>query len=951
MGCYNGLALSETLVAIDLETTGVDPIRDAIIEIGAVRFNIEDGILDEFTTLINPRRPIPPPVQRLTDIPEDEVMNAPILEVVASDVESFIGDHPLVGHYSAAFDAPFLDAAGIRHSEVIYDTYDLASLLLPGAGQYSLRTLVERFGVSFPVQHRALPDAVAHMELFLALYRRADQLSPSIISSVCRWVASTHLPWRQFFLNRIDAPPSEGHGYIPIEKPSLPDALQLRTGPVWAEPSAATDLLASAVDQPELFPQFEERPQQMEMAVKVAERLNEGGQLIVEAATGTGKSLAYLAPASLYALEGRCRLVISTATINLQEQLVGKDIPILKALLAARSGDGSSQELRTAQLKGRRNYLCLRRLSAMQMASQFTDLEAKMMARLSIWLAETDTGDRSELNLNRPEEAIWQRLSAESSDCNAGSCFYAAEGTCFLARARRRAEAAHIVVVNHALLLSNVAAGGHLLPSYSHLIIDEGHHLEEEATQQLGFSAREEEFASFLDRCQRLTVEFQAGLRSPATALGPGASLSGIVSDLTRIVERARIRLQEFADEVRNFMREQINGQSTHDNRLLIDRAMRVQPGWSDVELTCDNLRLALSGSLNVLDTLSKELASMSHGTLLNYDLLTTEASALLERGALLSEGVADAVGKDDEERIVWIEEERRSGSLTVASAPLQVGELLKERLYEGNEAVVVTGATLASRGSFEYIRERLGLEEAEDLRLESPFDYGQAALVLLPTDMPEPSQKSYMGALTQAVSELGEASQGRALVLFTSHASLRAAYGPIRDVLTKKGVDVLGQGIDGPPPKLLRSLRSNPRTLLLGTASFWEGVDIAGEALSLLVMAKLPFTVPTDPIFSARSTTYDNPFGEYALPQAVLRFKQGFGRLIRSKRDRGVAVILDSRISSKRYGRTFLESLPPCKVHKVPLRELSGLTIDWLSTDGDSQASSTDSGRHEGQD
>ena len=240
-------------------------------------------------------------------------------------------------------------------------------------------------------------------------------------------------------------------------------------------------------------------------------------------------------------------------------------------------------------------------------------------------------------------------------------------------------------------------------------------------------------------------MEFQAGLRSPATALGPGASLSGIVSDLTRIVERARIRLQEFADEVRNFMREQINGQSTHDNRLLIDRAMRVQPGWSDVELTCDNLRLALSGSLNILDTLSKELASMSHGTLLNYDLLTTEASALLERGALLSEGVADAVGRDDEGRIVWIEEERRSGSLTVASAPLQVGELLKERLYEGNEAVVVTGATLASRGSFEYIRERLGLEEAEDLRLESPFDYGQAALVLLPTDMPEPSQKSYM--------------------------------------------------------------------------------------------------------------------------------------------------------------------------------------------------------------
>jgi len=251
----------------------------------------------------------------------------------------------------------------------------------------------------------------------------------------------------------------------------------------------------------------------------------------------------------------------------------------------------------------------------------------------------------------------------------------------------------------------------------------------------------------------------------------------------------------------------------------------------------------------------------------------------------------------------------------------------------------VLTSATLATRSSFRYIRQRLGLEDARELLLGSPFEYRQAALILLPADLPEPNHRDYPPALQQALVELCRASQGRALALFTSHASLRAAHAAIRGPLGEQGIAVLGQGIDGTPRQLLGALKRDAKTVLLGTASFWEGVDVVGEALSLLILARLPFTVPSEPIFAARSAQFEDPFNEYALPQAVLRFKQGFGRLIRSKTDRGVVVVLDRRVKSKAYGRAFLESLPPCPVEEAPLDELPQLVAGWLEAKGEREA------------
>jgi DNA polymerase-3 subunit epsilon/ATP-dependent DNA helicase DinG len=259
------------------------------------------------------------------------------------------------------------------------------------------------------------------------------------------------------------------------------------------------------------------------------------------------------------------------------------------------------------------------------------------------------------------------------------------------------------------------------------------------------------------------------------------------------------------------------------------------------------------------------------------------------------------------------------------------VAEILEQRLFSQKETTVLTGATLTAEGRFDYLRQTLGLEEANELLLGSPFDYAKSTLVLVPQDMVEPNQEGYMPALRQALIELTRASRGRALVLFTSHASLRAAHAGIRQALEDEQILVLGHNIDGSPRQLLRALREHPNTVVLGTASFWEGVDVVGAALSLLVIARLPFSVPSDPIFQARSELYDEPFDQYTVPQAVLRFKQGFGRLIRRKTDRGVMVVLDGRLHSKAYGQTFLQSLPPCTVERVPLRQMPDLVAGWL--------------------
>ncbi len=916
--------MAEIYVALDLETTGLDPAKDSIIEIGAVRVEGERPG-ESFHTFVNPGRPIPPFVRRLTGITESDVRTAPPIEAVAADLAAFLEGSILVGHNLLGFDAAFLRAAGVWQEGEVHDTSALARILVPDAQEYGLAALCQRFGIPVAAHHRALEDAWASWRLLVELRRRAETLPEGVLRQIAAWVGQTLYPWRGFFTRLAEAGSADWRVLAPAGRRKADvRPLTAPARPQRVEPARVRSVLASAARRPDIFPEWDERPQQYQMAGLVADTIADGGLLMVEAGTGTGKSLAYLVPAACHALGTGERVVVSTNTINLQEQLVKKDVPAVQGLLA---GEG----LRACALKGRRNYLCLHRFSSLLGAESLTDLEALVASRLLVWLQTTDTGDRAELKLTPEEEAAWNRLSAEGADCVTRGSPFVADGSCFYQRARREAEAAHIVVVNHSLLLTDAAVGGGLIPPYRHLIIDEAHHLEDEATRQFGFTCGERALGELLDRCEELPRQVQRGLRGTVFALGPGAQVAEASRLLRQAATGARGPLKDFSDRLVAFMREHREG-NEGDDRLLINRASRVQPDWPDVELAWENLRLWLHQVERALKVLAAALGSLDVAQMSNYELVVAEAEAVLKEIREAYEGIGVAIEQDDPLRIVWLERHRSDGTPVVNWAPLNVGPSLRRLLYAERDSVIFTGATLQSRGGFQHLQRRLGLEDAATAALGSPFDYERATVVLVPKDMPEPSSPQYLQWLARAIVDLGMASKGRALVLFTSYADLRAAHAAAAGPLREAGIEALAQGADGSPAQLVQALLSNPQTVLFGTSSFWEGVDVAGDALSLLVMARLPFAVPAEPVFQARSSEYDRPFEEYAVPQAVLRFRQGFGRLIRTKNDRGVMVVLDRRIMSKRYGAAFWEALPPCPVRETLLREMPALVAERLN-------------------
>lgn len=779
--------------------------------------------------------------------------------------------------------------------------------------------------------------------IFQALARDAQLLDPRILGEIVQRSAGTSWPLRRFFAAVVSGSAREPDPlgaalFVPrsslTESPAAPQMRSRRS----SDGSGVVETLERATADGRAG--YEPRPEQIEMATAVTQALEGEYHLVVEAGTGTGKSLAYLLPAASRALRADERVVISTNTINLQEQLTQKDIPAVRSLLG-QYGPADLQEraeqLRGVSLKGRRNYLCLQRLAALRRTPILTDVEARFLVRVLIWLSRGG-GDRSGLRLIPEEELLWSRVSAEGTTCFASGGPFVRNGSCQLLQARRRAEAAHLVVVNHALLLSDLAADQHILPSYDRLIVDEAHNLEDIATDQFGFHAGQGEVNTLLDAVLVRGRERQAGLVVDVRAATRFASeaadrqhLELVLQDLIDRIDRARTLAPETFGVLVGFAHAHGAADGEYDRRVLLTRGIRAQPEWTQVELTWENLRLALLQIESGLERLGVALAERAADTVLDREALLGSVAGQTLATRLLREGMESVLNRHDDQRIAWLTVNRATGAVTIASAPLNVGDLLHRDLFERRSSVILTSATLSTNGTFAYVRDRLGLTEAEELALGSPFDYQRAALLLLPVDMPEPSSPGYQQALENATVELCLASEGRALMLFTSHAALRTTYRAVRPRLTAGGVRVLAQGIDGTPQDLLKALRAQGRTVVLGTSSFWEGVDVVGDALSMLIIAKLPFSVPSDPVFAARSELFDEPFRDYALPQAVLRFKQGFGRLIRQRGDRGVVAVLDRRLRSKSYGRVFLRSLPECTVRDVRVAASASVVRDWL--------------------
>lgn len=928
--------MDETFVSLDLETTGLDPDTDRIIEIGAVKFR-GDEVLGTFHSLINPYRSLPYHICRLTGIMAQELEGAPPFDAVSSDLFSFTKDCSIVGQ-NIGFDLSFLSVQGLKLAGPSYDTLELARIILPQSPDHSLSTLAKELSVDMPTHHRALDDAVTAKDVFLALLDRASHLPPHVIAEIVRLTINTEWVWHPLFADINDAS---------LHRPT--NDSRIRSGqPAFATNSSIGSLVTNASPQPldvdqltqllgdngpmaSSFPSFECRPGQVAMMRAVAQLLNTGGSLIAEAGTGTGKSVAYLLPAILFSVQNRTHMVLSTNTINLQDQLVHKDIPHLLQVLSLPECPG------VAQLKGRANYLCLKQWDSCRQTPGTTWEETKFMLRLVVWLSSTSTGDRAELNIHRNDMAFWNRVCALEENCTPNTCSYRGS-KCYLYEARRKAEASHIVVVNHALLLSDLVNMSKVLPEYQHLIIDEAHHLEEEATRQLGYEVKQWNFYVYLDRIGEkngVLVHLQNWLRRSSLSIRRCRETEEVLSVLLEQGNVARQQVSGFFAQLTSFLQHKMPGVGQYEQHLRLVSKVRCEQDWEKVEAAWANLNLQLSGMEYGLTNLYSMLESLTNGedhTLSNLheDLLT-----LKQRGQKLRHQTNSIVASPEENRIDWASL-REGHEALLHTAPLHVGEALDEQLFSQKHCVVLTSATMSTAGNFEYTKDSLGLRSAQELLVDSPFDYRKSALIYLPSGVPAPRDHQYQSVVAQSMVELCRAVQGRTLVLFTSHASLRATYPTLKSELEKENILILGQGIDGSPKQLLNMFRTNPKTVLLGTASLWEGIDVAGDTLSVVVITKLPFSVPSDPVFSARGELFDDPFKQYAVPQAILKFKQGFGRLIRSKEDHGAMVILDARLQTKSYGKTFLESLPACTIVNEPLRQMSDKVRRWLSNTDD---------------
>ena len=930
----------QEFVSIDLETTGLNARADAIIEVGAIKFRGGE-MLDQYQTLVNPGRRIPDFIKQYTGIDDAKVKSAPPFYRVAENIAEFVGDLPIVGH-NIAFDLEFLSENGLPLPNLRYNTWDLASIFLPTLPEYNLLALAKRLGIEH-TPHRATNDAITTAQVFHRLLQLGASYPAAKIAFIARAARAANASIADLLEGLI--PHANGansvSGAVGLDGLNLESLANRLSDGFLTDPAGEPirsavrrELTEQQVEEllephgtfARSFPGFENRPQQAEMLKAVTRAVYQGRKLIVEGGTGIGKSIAYLLPAVLYAASRGQRVVISTNTINLQEQLMNKDIPAVVDILEE-AGILQPNAVRYAQLKGRSNYLCLRRWSSLGGSDNLTEDEARVLGKTAVWLDDTENGDRTDLNLSFGDLRAWSRLCADSQ----GVCQSFRSGApCFLRQARRRAESAHILVVNHALLLADLAVGGTVLQDYQRLIVDEAHHLEEEASRQLGFEIAEDDLPQELDSIYRL-LRFLTGAASQAAENDNSARARDALTGANAACNQALQGWQQLWAAVTRLYQAESRGD--HDRQpLSLEAGVRQSREWGAVTLEWESLAAFLTECANRLADVERAV-DQGHYSLSDDDG-ASELAGFREDIALLNERLASVFGRYDDAQIQWIDLVRRN--LTIHSTPLSVAPILAEQLFEQKESVVLTSATLATDANFAFLRQRVGFpQDSDELLVDSPFNYRRNTLLMVPEDMPDLRRNAADHAQRTAdvIENMAQALDGHLLALFTSHSALRDASFKVRrsTSLLAQGITVLAQGIDGTPRQLIDRLHSDPRAVLLGTASFWEGVDMESGVLRGLLLCRLPFPVPSDPIIKARGNLYNNPFNEFQVPHAVLRFRQGFGRLIRSKVDRGAVVILDRRIQTANYGDRFLNALPPCSIERSSVSSVGEQAARWL--------------------
>jgi ATP-dependent DNA helicase DinG len=685
------------------------------------------------------------------------------------------------------------------------------------------------------------------------------------------------------------------------------------------------------------LPRYEHRYQQIEMMREVARGFNQSGIVAVEAGTGTGKTFAYLIPAIRWAKMNQERVVVSTNTINLQEQLIKKDIPTLLSVLGV--------DCKAVLVKGRGNYVCLRKLAMLEQEFDLltTDEEKQMVRDIMKWTKQTSDGSRSDLNfVPRPE--VWDKMNAESDTCVGARCLRFSD--CFVNKARREAASADLLIVNHHLLFADLsvrsATGSYsdiaILPGYRRIILDEAHNIEDSASSYFGDRVTRIGLLRLLGRVhQRHRGNKEGGLiavlRNRLIRLDRKSDkideiILDIQNEIIPMKGELEHRVRETCDAVCDYVVSQFQGVSG-EVKLRVGPEFGQDERWQEECLPLVNAMLSeLRTFVSRISMVLKKLTAVEKmlGEDARFVDERIELKAVCSRLDIAAVGIEYPLFDDDQDRVRWIEANARGKTRIVRffSAPVDVGPLFAEQVYSIFPTVVLTSATLTVVGRFDFLASRIGLDRVDRdrmtyLSLPSPFDFEDQAIIGIPTDIPNVSDPNYRSSLVRAIFRCLSISRGRAFLLFTSFRMLDSVYEELApDLRRLLGVNALRQGDDN-RTALLERFRRDVGSVLFATLSFWEGVDVEGESLECVVLVKLPFKVPDEPITQARAEDIErrggNPFIEYSVPLAVIKFKQGFGRLIRNRTDHGAVLVLDKRVVERFYGQAFLNSLPPCRV------------------------------------
>ncbi len=891
-------------IAVDLETTGLNRERDEIIEIGAVRF--QDGLPGEtFKALVNPQRDLSPFIKRLTGITQDEVDSAPVLSETLPKFLEFIGDSALVFHNSR-FDLSFL-RNGAEVNNTAWDTLTLSRCLLPQNKSHSKDNLCKYFRIETGHSHRAYDDALATGHLFVKLH----QMLPGLELSLLEKMSHLALPGHRELIAKARAESREGPPVIAeprarYEEEPEPknDSITSDLKQVWGSGGQLSQILKD---------NYEERPEQEKMALAVMDALEDEHLLLAEAGTGTGKSLAYLIPAVIWSRKTSQRVIISTHTKNLQEQLFYKDIPLLRKAIG---------HFEAALLKGRSNYLCLRRWQEVSFHPElFLNPEEREEALILLpWSQKTKTGDIAEHGGFNPARApgLWGKICSDVLNCQNNHC--PLFNKCFLRMARRRAEESQIVVVNHSLLFSDLSSQNRILPEYQRLVIDEAHNIERVATDLLGYGFSRWDLSRLMQGLYSKRPS-ESGLLMLVSRWIQKSKADGALSQsLQRTALDLAGQTLETGKAGEKFLAFKFN---LGDVKKLQEKKRYLTGDSFQQQILSEGQGLVdmLLDLASRLDNFKESLGNFPSDQKQEKELFLEE----LGKRALECRTLANTLGRllsaDDRGYVYWAEPGGNYNGLRLVAGPLEVGAVLNEQLYPELKTAVFTSATLTVEGSFDFFKSRVGLmsmdqEMLVQLLLASPFDFKKQAALLVPQYLPSPKTPQFNQSFIDLLHLVLARHQTGGLVLFTSFDLLNRSY---QSLLESGRANILAQGIDGHPSQLIEQSLSNRETVIFGTNSFWEGVDLPGQALELLVISKLPFSVPSDPLVEARCQVIEqngnSSFHQYLLPEAVIRFRQGFGRLIRNKTDKGLVIVADSRIINTEYGKTFIRSLPALPV------------------------------------